>query len=83
LVDGRFEHLKTFRLQLVFNATQDLSGFLAVRSSGEYKHQAKDFAAIFAHVQRLSTGELDHEIRGWPWDSLSACRQAGQERQNS
>src|ERR1700680_1035784 len=83
LVDGRFEHLKTLRLQLVFNATQDLSGFLAVRSSGQYKDQAKDLAAIVAHLQRLSTGELEHEIRGWPWDSLGAYRQAGKGRQNS
>ena len=40
LVDAAFHYFETSRTQIVLYATQNLSGFLAVRSSGEDERQA-------------------------------------------
>ena len=53
-IDGAFQYFETFWSKLFLKATQNLSGFLAMRSSGEDESQAQNFAAV-AGDQRLFT----------------------------
>jgi hypothetical protein len=52
-IEGAFQNFEAFWSKILLNATQNLSGFLAMRSSGEDEGQAQNFAAI-ARNQRLS-----------------------------
>ena len=54
---------KSLGTQFLLNATQDLSGFLAVRSSGENEQEAHYFAAVAAEEHLFSVGRLDGEFR--------------------
>lgn len=54
LVNCSLYHLKTPGPQILFDATQDLSGFLAVGSSSENKGEAQDLAAIVAYADLLA-----------------------------
>jgi hypothetical protein len=80
LIDGRFNDLKSLGLQIFCDATQDLSGFLAVRSSGENEYQAQYFAVITAHQQILAVGKVNHELRRLPRKLSRECG-AGEECQ--
>ena len=62
LVNRRFHHGETFGPQILFNATQDLSGFLAVRSSGEDKDQTQHFALVLADEKLLAALKRDDEL---------------------
>jgi hypothetical protein len=51
-IERPLQNIEAFWPEFLLNATQNLSGFLAVRSSGEDERQAQDFAAV-ARDQRL------------------------------
>ncbi len=48
-IDGAFQYFETFWSQLFLKATQNLSGFLAVRSRGEDECQAQHLALVAGH----------------------------------
>ncbi len=74
LIHRPFSHLKSFGLQILGYATQDLSGLLAVRSSGEDEYQAQNFALVTAHQQLLAVGELDGKLGRLPGNLSRECR---------
>ena len=63
LIDRRFQDLKAFWAEFLLNATQDLSGFLTVWSSGENKHQAQHLASVLTHQRLRSVRKLHDELR--------------------
>lgn len=73
LIHGSYSDFKSFGLQILCYATQDLSGFLAVRSSGQDERQAQYFAAVTAHQELLAVGKLDHEFRRLPGNLSGEC----------
>jgi hypothetical protein len=66
IIHRSLDHGKAFRPQILFNATQDLSGSLAVWSSSENENQAQDLALVIAHFGLLAACELNDEVRGLP-----------------
>ena len=64
LVDGAFHDFKTTRTQIGLDATQNLSGFLAVRSSEDDEGQTDHLPAQTAQQELLAIGQLDHELGG-------------------
>jgi hypothetical protein len=67
-IERAFQDFKPFWPELLLNATQNLSGFLAVRSSGEDERQAQDFAPVAAHLRLFAIRELDGEFRRFAWN---------------
>ena len=65
-IDRRLDYFQSSRRQVFVNATQNLSGFLAVRSSGEDEDQAQDLASILAHQKLLATLQLHDELGRFP-----------------
>ena len=67
-VDGRFQHFEAFGSKLVFEATQNLSGFLAVRSSAENEGHAQHFAAVAGDQRLFAIRKLNGEFGCLAWD---------------
>jgi hypothetical protein len=67
-VDRRFQHFEAFGSKLVFEATQNLSGFLAVRSSAENEGHAQHFAAVAGDQRLFPVRKLDGEFGCFAWD---------------
>lgn len=58
-IDRPFQYFEAFWSKLLLKATQNLSGFLAVRSSGEDESQAQDFAAVAGDQRRFAVRKFD------------------------
>lgn len=80
-IDGPFEYLETFWSKLLFEATQNLSGFLAVWSSGEDECQAQNFAAVAGDQRLFAVGELDGKFGRFSGNV--GGESGGEERQSS
>jgi hypothetical protein len=63
LINRCFQDLKAFWAEFLLNATQDLSGFLAVRSSGENEYEAQYLASVLTHQRLRSVRQLHDELR--------------------
>ena len=68
LVNCRFNHLESLLAQLILKATQNLSGVLAVRSSGEDKYQRDNLAPVLAEVDLATTWHVDADVGSGPWN---------------
>jgi hypothetical protein len=66
-IDGRFQNFETFWSKLPLNATQNLSGFLAMRSSGEDESQAQNFAAVAGDKRLFIVRELYAKFGRFAW----------------
>jgi hypothetical protein len=75
-----FQDFKPFWPELLLNATQNLSGFLAVRSSGEDEREAQNLAAVAADLRLCAVRELDGEFRRFTWN-VRGESEPGQERE--
>ena len=67
-VDGRLQHFEAFWSKLILEATQNLSGFLAVRSSAEDEGHAQHFAAVAGDQRLFAVRKLDGEFGCFAWD---------------
>jgi hypothetical protein len=67
-VDGRFQHFEALWSKLVLEATQNLSGFLAVWSSAEDESHAQHFTAVARDQRLFAIRKLDGELGRFAWD---------------
>jgi hypothetical protein len=67
-IEGAFQHFETFGSKLLFNATQNLSGFLAVRSTGEDKRQAEHLAFVAGHQHLFAIRKLHGNFGRLAWN---------------
>jgi hypothetical protein len=67
-IEGAFQYLEAFGSKLLFKATQNLSGFLAVRSSGEDERQAQHLALVAGHQRLFAIRQVHRKFRGWAWN---------------
>lgn len=63
-IDRGFNDLKSFGAKFRLNATQDLSGFLAMRSRGKDERQTDDLPVVRADVHSSPIGKRDRNIGG-------------------
>jgi hypothetical protein len=67
-IDCRFQYFEARWSKLLLEATQNLSGFLAVRSSAEDEGHAQHFAAVAGDQRRFAVRKLDSEFGCLAWD---------------
>lgn len=67
-IDGAFQYFETFWSKLLLKATQNLSGFLAMRSSGEDESQAQNFATVAGDERLFAVGELYGVFGRFAWN---------------
>src|SRR5579883_1964302 len=85
LVHRCLYYRKAFRTEVLLNATQDLSGFLAVRSGGQNEDQAQYLAPVLAHQQLLVLAYIDDELGRFArnLDCEQGCRYQCQDQYRS
>jgi hypothetical protein len=66
-IEGAFQYLKTFGAKLFYKATQNLSGFLAVRSTGEDECQAQHLALVAGHQHLFAIRKVHGKLGRLAW----------------
>jgi hypothetical protein len=66
-VNRAFQNFETLWSELLLDATQNLSGFLAVRSGGEDQRQAQDFASVARYQRLFAIRELHGKFGRFSW----------------
>jgi len=67
-IEGALHNFEAFWSEILLNATQNLSGFLAVRSTGEDEGHAQNFTAITGNQRLFPVRELHAKFGRLSWN---------------